>query len=87
MLSPVTNQLIREVLGAHARLPVDVATLSDSDDLYDAGMTSHASVEVMLALEEGFDVEFPDAMLKRSVFASVNSIADAIGQLDQAAAA
>ena len=60
---------------------------SDSDDLYDAGMTSHASVEVMLALEEGFDVEFPDAMLKRSVFASVINIANAISQIDQAAAA
>ena len=37
-------------------------------------MTSHASVNVMLALETAFDVEFPDAMLKRSVFESVRSI-------------
>ncbi len=87
MPSSVMNQRIREILGSHARLPVDIATLSDSDDLYDAGMTSHASVEVMLALEEGFDVEFPDAMLKRSVFASVINIANAISQIDQAAAA
>lgn len=82
----MTNQ-IREILGEHARLPVDPSTLSDSDDLYDAGMTSHASVNVMLALEEGFDVEFPDSMLKRSVFASIGSICAAIAQLDQAAAA
>ena len=38
-------------------------------------MTSHASVNVMLALEDAFDVEFPDEMLKRSVFESVASIA------------
>jgi acyl carrier protein len=87
MSTPATNQLIRDILGAHARLPVEVSTLADSDDLYEAGMTSHASVEVMLALEDGFDVEFPDAMLKRSIFASVNNIAAAIGQLDRAAAA
>lgn len=81
------SERIREILGEHARLPVDTATLSDHDDLYDAGMTSHASVQVMLALEEGFDVEFPDSMLTRSVFKSISSISTAIAQLDQAAAA
>jgi acyl carrier protein len=50
-------------------------------------MTSHASVNVMLALEEGFDVEFPDRMLTRSVFASIDSICAAIAQLEQAEAA
>jgi acyl carrier protein len=44
-------------------------------------------VQVMLALEEGFDIEFPDAMLTRSVFKSIDSIASAIAQLDQAEAA
>jgi acyl carrier protein len=81
------SERIREILREHARLPVDPSTLSNSEDLYDAGMTSHASVQVMLALEEGFDVEFPDAMLTRSVFKSIDSIASAIAQLDQAEAA
>jgi acyl carrier protein len=44
-------------------------------------MTSHASVNVMLALEGAFDVEFPDHMLKRSVFNSVASIREALSQL------
>ena len=61
--------------------------LAENDDLYDAGMTSHASVQVMLALEEGFDVEFPDSMLTRNVFKSIDSISAAIMQIDQAAAA
>lgn len=78
---------IRQILSDHARLPVDAATLSDRDNLYDAGMTSHASVNVMLALEEAFDVEIPDSMLTRSVFASINNIQIAISQLRQAAAA
>ena len=39
--------------------------LAEDADLYEAGMTSHASVNVMLALEDAFDVEFPDRMLKR----------------------
>lgn len=72
---------IRRVLGAHGRLSIDVASLGDESDLYQAGMTSHASVNVMLALEAEFDVEFSDQMLRRSVFQSVAAIGGAIGEL------
>ena len=44
-------------------------------------MTSHASVNVMLALEDAFDVEFPDEMLTRSVFESVYAMATALSTL------
>ena len=77
---------IRRVLRDHGRLPVDVDSLGDREDLFQAGMTSHASVNVMLALEDAFDVEFPDNMLKRSVFATVAEIAAAIGELQAQAA-
>lgn len=75
------SEEIRDVLKHHARLPVDVDALGAGDDLYEAGMTSHASVNVMLALEDRFDVEFPDRMLKRSVFASIAAITAALGEL------
>ncbi len=65
------NAKIRQAIRDHGRLPVDIDTLADDADLFQAGMTSHASVNVMLALEDGFDIEFPDRMLKRSVFESV----------------
>jgi acyl carrier protein len=77
---------IRQVLADHARLPVDVASVPDDADLFQAGMTSHASVNVMLALEDAFDIEFPDSMLKRSVFESVDAIATAIEQIERQAA-
>lgn len=72
---------IREVLKAHARLSKDALSLDANDDLYQAGMTSHASVNVMLGLEGTFDVEFPDHMLKRNVFNSVASIRAAVLEL------
>jgi acyl carrier protein len=81
------NDEIRKIIAQHGRLPVDVGSLSDGDDLYQAGMSSHASVNVMLALEDHFDVEFPDSMLKRSVFESVSAIAAALGSLRTEAAA
>lgn len=72
---------IREILRQHGRLSKDVDTLPDDGDLYEAGMTSHASVNVMLALEGQFDIEFPDRMLKRSVFQSIANISAAIEEL------
>ena len=72
---------IRTILNAHGKLSVDATTLADDADLYQAGLRSHASVNVMLALEGHFDVEFPDHMLKRSVFESVGAIRAAIDQL------
>ena len=79
---------VRTILRDHARLPVEAEALADDADLYEAGMTSHASVNVMLALEDHFDVEFPDDMLKPSVFASIAAISAAVEQLraEQAAA-
>jgi len=78
------NTEIRKLIADHARLAVDVSSLADDASLYEAGMTSHATVNLMLALEASFDVEFPDSMLKRSVFESVATIAAALGELQQA---
>lgn len=82
-MSDSLSQSIREVLRNHARLPVDVDSLPDGADLFQAGMSSHASVNVMLALEDTFDLEFPDSMLKRSVFESVSAIEAAVGELQR----
>lgn len=72
---------IRQVLREHARLNLDIDSLDAQADLYQAGMTSHASVNVMLGLESAFEVEFPDRMLKRSVFASIAAIGQAVAEL------
>ncbi len=72
---------IRAVLAKQGRLTQDAAGLTDAADLYQAGLTSHASVNVMLGLESEFDVEFPDQMLTRSVFSSVAAIRAALVQL------
>ena len=78
---------IRQAITDHARLSVSVETLADEDDLYNAGMTSHASVNLMLALEDAFDIEFPDRMLKRSVFESIAAIRTALDELQAEVAA
>ncbi len=74
---------VRRIVMDHGRL--SVVSLTDADDLYRAGMTSHSSVNVMLALESEFDIEFPDEMLTRDTFASIDAIAGAVGSLAEAA--
>jgi len=75
------TEKIRRILKDHGRLAKDAASIAEDADLYQAGLTSHASVNVMLALEGAFDIEFPDHMLKRSVFESIASMRAAISEL------
>lgn len=75
------KERIRRVLDDHGRLPVSAGNLEDEANLYASGMTSHASVNVMLALEEEFDIEFPDEMLTRNAFESIDSIAASLTSL------
>lgn len=81
LVSTDVTARIRQVLKDHAHLGTKIDSLSPSADLYQAGMTSHASVNVMLALEGEFEIEFPDHMLKRSMFDSIASIQRAVEEL------
>jgi acyl carrier protein len=74
-------QEIRSILAEHARLRTPADQLTDDSDLYEAGLTSLSTVNLMLALEEHFDVEFSDRMLGRKTFASIGALADAITEL------
>ena len=72
---------VRDILTQHGRLSSPVDQLQDTSDLYNAGLTSLATVGLMLALEEQFNIEFPDNMLSRKTFASIESIVDAVQKL------
>ena len=72
---------IKAIVAQYAKLTGEASSLGENDDLFQAGMTSHASVNVMLALEDEFGVEFPESMLKKSTFETIGSISRAIGQL------
>jgi len=75
------DDMIRGVLTDHGRLAVPVESLADDTDLFGAGMTSHASVNVMLALEDAFDFEFPEKLLKKSTFESIDAIRGAVTEM------
>lgn len=80
------QERIRDVLAAHGRMAVDPRDVDGEADLYELGLTSHASVNVMLALEDEFDIEFPDEVLKKSTFASVCNIQQVVEDLAKSSA-
>ncbi len=71
---------IRDIITKHGRLS-DIASLADDADLYTVGLTSLVTVNLMLALEDHFNVEFPDRMLSRKTFGSIRTIAESIEEL------
>ncbi len=77
----VEVEAIREILAQHGRLSVDVNSLDEESDLYAVGLTSLATVGIMLALEDRFDIEFPESMLSRKTFKSVSAITEAVSNL------
>lgn len=77
----VDRSQLRAVLAECAGLAVDIGQLDDRADLYRAGMSSHATVSVMLALEDTFEIEFPTEMLNRATFESVEAIGRAVSIL------
>jgi acyl carrier protein len=76
-----TTELLRAVLAEHGRLGVDVASLSDTDDLHAAGLSSHATVSVMVAIEDALDIEFPDRMLNRRTFETIAALRESVDGL------
>ncbi len=75
------DQQIRALLTEHAKLPVDVASLADSADLFNAGLSSFSSVRLMLAIENGFNIEFPEHLLTRQSFESIAAIKNVVAGL------
>jgi len=75
------KQKIRDILAKHGGLPMPVDQLADDADLYAAGLSSFASVQVMLGIEDAFDVEFPDNLLNRKSFQSIDAMTKAVSGL------
>jgi acyl carrier protein len=75
---------VRRLLYECARLDVPADKLADDDNLFDAGLQSQATVHLLIAIEDEFHIEFPDHMLTRAHFTSIDSIAASIDEIQRA---
>jgi acyl carrier protein len=77
---------IRDILAENGRLAVPVGSLDENADLFAAGLDSLAIVNVLMRLEEEFDIELPDEMLQRRSFSSIATIDSVVTSLTGQAA-
>jgi len=78
MSQAATEGAIREILAAHGRLGRPAAEVGSDADLFAVGLDSQAVVNVMLAIEERFDFEFPEDRLNRATFTTIHSIVEVV---------
>ena len=74
---------IRQILAESGRLTVPVETLPEDADLFASGLDSLAIVNVLMSIEENFDIELPDEMLSRRSFSSIATITRVVSELTE----
>ncbi len=72
---------LREIIARHGRLPVPVEQLADDADLFAAGLDSLAVTNILLAVEDRFEIEFAEAQLVRASFASIDALSRVVAAL------
>ena len=70
-----TEAALRSLL---AEVNVGGAALAPDTDLPGAGLTSLKTVDLMLAIEDRFGVEFPEKLLNRRTFATLANLVEAV---------
>jgi acyl carrier protein len=75
---PTVEDEIRRLVIGNATLAIGEASLTDDTDLFSAGMTSYASVTMMMSIEEHFGVVFTDSQIIRTTFQTIASMAEAV---------
>ncbi len=75
------EQELRAILLSVGGLAKPVSEIGVRDDLFAAGLTSFATVGVMLAIEEELDISFPDELLTRATFTSIEALSHALAGL------
>jgi len=83
---PIDDEL-RQIVRNEGKVTIPAALIGRDDDLYKLGVSSLATVNVMLAIEARFDIEIPDEALTRETFRTIGALADLVLLLAKTAAA
>jgi acyl carrier protein len=75
---PSVMDTVRGIVDQQLNFSVQGYEWSPDDDLWDLGMTSLTCLGLMLSIEDAFDIELPEQLLKESTFRSVNAITAAV---------
>lgn len=87
MTDQAIEEQIRDILRSQGKMTVASSAIGPADDLYALGLSSLATVNVMLEIEARFDVAFPDDALNRATFQTLGALAGLVRRLRSEAAA
>ena len=82
MQSEIVREQVRDLLARWARLSKPADRIGGSEDLFRLGLDSQSVINLMLALEERFEMEFPEERLKRASFATLDTIVQVVRPTD-----
>lgn len=80
MSSPEVVSRVRGVIADKTRL-ADVAEIPVDEDLFALGLDSLGAVNIILGVEEEFDLVIPDSLLSRDRTGSIGRIAELVDSL------
>ena len=73
--------IVHQLLDEHGQLQVPARKLTSDADLYGAGLTPFAAIQLIIALEQTFEVTFEQRMLSRKSFSSIDAIVACLNEL------
>ena len=76
-------ETIQRLIDEKGKLSTPARDLAPGSDLYRTGLTPFTAIQLMLALEKEFEVEFPKQMLNRQSMSSINAIRSCICELQE----
>ncbi len=84
---PDIETRVREILQTHGKLMTSATAIEPGADLYKAGLSSLATVNVMLEIENRFGIAIPDEALTRATFQSIAALTALVQRMEEQDAA
>jgi acyl carrier protein len=76
-------ETIQRLIDEKGSLSIAARNLPRDGDLHRAGLTPFSAIQVMLALEKEFNIEFPKWMLNRQSMSSIDAIVSRLCELQE----
>lgn len=81
MTAPVWDERFEGILRNHLRLLASSASLRPEANLGGLGLDSLTSIQLLISLEEAYEISVPDELLSQDLFETAGSLWTAIDSL------
>jgi acyl carrier protein len=76
--APSVQQRLALIVRAHLRAVGPESPISADTPMRDLGLDSLAAVDLLFAVEQAFEISFPDSLLTENTFATLGTLQSAV---------